>query len=111
MSKELVVVMPVYNEADIIHVVVEDWCQALRELSIDFELRLYNDGSKNDTLNVLQALKSEYLELVVIDKPNSGHGPTIMMGYNKADSQYVFQLDSDNEMKAQYFALFWEQRD
>lgn len=111
MSKELVVVIPVYNEADIIHVVIEDWCQALRKLSIDFELRLYNDGSKDGTLTVLKTLESQYPELVVIDKVNSGHGPTILMGYNEADSQYVFQVDSDNEMKAQYFAQLWEQRD
>ena len=111
MNKELVVVIPVYNEADIIHVVIEDWCQALRDLSIDFELRLYNDGSKDETLPVLKGLESQYPELAVIDKANSGHGPTILMGYNSADSQYVFQVDSDNEMKAQYFAQIWKRRD
>ena len=111
MSKELALVIPVYNEADIIGVVIEDWTQALRQLSIDFELRLYNDGSKDQTINVLRALEGDYPELVVIDKPNSGHGPTILQGYLESEAEYIFQVDSDNEMKAKHFEKLWKERE
>ena len=111
MSKELIVVIPVYNEEAIIQTVIKDWAKTLRDLKIDFELRAYNDGSKDTTLAKLQEITPIYPELTVIDKLNSGHGPTILKGYREADSTFVFQVDSDNEMKAKYFEALWKERE
>lgn len=110
MTKELIVVLPVYNEAEIIQTVIKDWATTLRALNIDFELRAYNDGSKDATLVKLQEIATSYQELTIIDKPNSGHGPTILKGYQDADATYIFQVDSDNEMKAEYFEALWKER-
>lgn len=111
MSKELSLVIPVYNEQEIIQTVIEDWASTLRGLDIDFEMRLYNDGSKDSTLLKLNEIKNSYPELLIIDKENSGHGSTILQGYNEADSTYIFQVDSDNEMKAKYFEELWNERE
>ena len=110
MSKELIVVLPVYNEAEIIQTVIKDWAITLRGLQIDFELRAYNDGSKDETARKLQEIAPIYPELIIINKANSGHGPTILQGYREANATYVFQVDSDNEMKAKYFAALWKER-
>jgi len=110
MTKELIVVLPVYNEAQIIQTVIEDWATTLRALNIDFELRAYNDGSTDDTLIKLRAIVHTYPELNIIEKPNSGHGPTILKGYREANATYIFQVDSDNEMKAKYFEALWKER-
>ena len=110
MSKELIVVLPVYNEAEIIQTVIKDWAITLRGLQIDFELRAYNDGSKDETARKLQEIAPIYPELTIINKANSGHGPTILQGYREANATYVFQVDSDNEMKAKYFAALWKER-
>ena len=110
MTKELIVVLPVYNEAQIIQTVIKDWASTLRALAIDFELRAYNDGSKDATLIKLQEISNLYPELSIIDKPNSGHGPTILKGYRDADAVFIFQVDSDNEMKAKYFEALWKER-
>ena len=53
MSDRLCVVMPVYNERDAIGPVLEKWHAALDGLGIDFEIRPYNDGSKDDTFAVM----------------------------------------------------------
>ena len=63
--KDLTVVMPVYNEEEIISVVIEDWIENLKKLKIDFIIKTYNDGSKDNTLNVLQELENQYPELKV----------------------------------------------
>ena len=47
---ELAVVIPVYNEREIIAEVIKDWNNVLEPLSISYSLNLYNDGSKDDTL-------------------------------------------------------------
>jgi hypothetical protein len=49
----------------------------------------------------------------IIHKPNEGHGPTIMRGYREAfgASRWVFQVDSDDEIKAECFPALWEKRE
>ncbi len=108
---ELILVIPVYNEEEIISFVIQDWIRELRELKIDFTLRVYNDDSKDKTLNILNKEDKKYPELKIIDKPNSGHGPTILKGYREADTPWILQVDSDNEMRAKHFEILWNNRE
>lgn len=112
MSKELSVVMPVYNEDECIEQVVEKWITTLSALGIDFDLNVYNDGSKDKTLSVLREVEQRLPRLKVHDKSNSGHGPTILTGYrNSAGYEWVFQIDSDDELGPEKFSDLWNQRD
>lgn len=108
---ELVVVMPVFNEAACLAEVVGEWLGQLRALGLRFQLLLLNDGSTDDTSSVLAMLEKE-TELQVVNKSNSGHGPTILMGYEMAldRAEWVFQCDSDGEMSADAFPNLWSQR-
>ncbi len=109
--RDLTVVIPVYNESEIIKYVVEDWLFTLNNLMIDFEIIIYNDGSQDDTLNVLRELEiKNKLKIVVVNKANSGHGPTILMGYLDARSEWIFQVDSDNEISPNQFLALWDER-
>ena len=109
--RELTVVMPVYNEQDIIGTVIESWIRTLCAIRVNFELIVLNDGSKDNTLIRLIELGEKYGELKIIDKKNSGHGSTILQGYRMALSPWVFQVDSDNEMEAEHFPALWEIRE
>jgi glycosyltransferase involved in cell wall biosynthesis len=108
---DLAVVMPVYNEQDCIGEVVQSWLGVLSRLNIRFKLIVLNDGSVDRTAEVLASLSGD--ELTKVNKPNSGHGPTILQGYRQAveSADWVFQCDSDDEMKAEHFAPLWEIRD
>jgi len=109
---ELIVVMPVYNEEGIIRKVVQEWHDELCSLKIDFELHVYNDGSKDASLAILKELQKSLPHLVVHDQLNRGHGPTILQGYKSASNvHWLFQVDSDNEVRPESFHLLWEQRD
>lgn len=112
MRWELIVVMPVYNEEAIISEVVASWISCLRLMRIKFRLALYNDGSKDKTAEVIDRLGLKYPELYIIHKKNSGHGPTIYQGYKEQfnEAEWVFQVDSDNEISPASFPLFWYQR-
>ncbi len=108
---ELVVVMPVYNEEECIVPVVASWRDELEALGINFRLIVLNDGSKDGTGAALQAFTNdEHIEIV--NKSNSGHGPTILLGYHKAVdlAAWVFQCDSDDEMPPDAFVAFWNRR-
>jgi glycosyltransferase involved in cell wall biosynthesis len=108
----LVVVMPVYNEEEGVVAVVEDWLRSLDALLSDFRILVLNDGSRDGTLSKLRVF-AEDARVCVIDKVNEGHGPTILRGYREAvtRAEWVFQVDSDDEIHASEFVTLWQQRE
>ena len=44
--KDLSVVVPVYNESEVIEFVIDRMVQSFKNLKIDFELIVYNDGQR-----------------------------------------------------------------
>jgi len=108
---DLTVVMPVYNEEGAIAAVLGAWSAALAALHIDYQIAVYNDGSKDGTLAVLNSIALDNQRVAVVDKPNSGHGPTILQGYwDHLASPWIFQIDSDGELGPEKFAELWERR-
>lgn len=108
---ELIMVVPVYNEEGILKVFVEDWVGILKELNIDFVIRFYNDGSKDQSGLLLDDLAGSCPAIEVIHKPNSGHGSTLIQAYNESDvAEWVFQIDSDHELDHHVFRSFWQER-
>ena len=111
-NPELVVVMPVYNEAEIIETVLDDWIAVLDKLGCDYVVHAFNDGSTDDSLSILQDYAGRCTRVQVHDKSNAGHGPTVLKGYKEFcdAAPWLFQVDSDNEVRAAMFPQFWEQR-
>ncbi|MDP5169207.1 MAG: glycosyltransferase family 2 protein [Bacteroidia bacterium] len=109
---ELIVVIPVYNEAEIIETVVQDWISTLDGLAISYQVRLYNDGSTDDTRLVLDRLAAQFgAKTEVIHKANTGHGPTLLQAYQESlAADWIFQVDSDNEITASHFPSMWGKR-
>lgn len=114
MKDTLAVIMPIHNEEGAIANVLEKWVCTLDSLEIDYHIHAYNDGSKDNTLSILNhiALKLNG-KLLIHDKPNSGHGPTILKGYrdNVCIYDWLFQIDSDDEMGPECFSSIWAHRD
>lgn len=110
---ELCIVVPVYNESGAIGAVLSKWSAMLDSLGIDWQLHAYNDGSRDNSSEILSAVaKRSNGRIVAHDKTNSGHGPTILLGYreNAEHCDWLFQMDSDDEMGPEGFPQLWEQR-
>jgi dolichol-phosphate mannosyltransferase len=109
---DVAVVMPVYNEAECICDVLDDWTGELDRLAITYRLIVLNDGSRDATAEALARCANKP-QIQVINKKNSGHGPTILQGYGIAvqEARWVFQVDSDNEIKAEQFKKLWTERE
>lgn len=110
--ENLAVIIPVYNEEAIIETVINEWIDELNKLNIDYKIFAYNDGSTDNTEVILKKIESVQPNLLIINKQNSWHGPTILKGYkdNAPNFSWVFQVDADREMKAQDFYKLWEKR-
>lgn len=101
------VIMPVYNEEEAVPQVIEEWHKCLSENVQSYTLCILNDGSKDNTLNILKEYEAKYPEIKVIDKPNSGHGQTCIYGYKLAlehGADWIFQIDSDGQCDPVYFS-------
>lgn len=115
MTDKLCVVIPVYNEQDVIAAVLEKWDSMLKSLAIDYEIRPYNDGSKDNSLSVMRDVAARIGNAITVkDKTNGGHGQTILVGYREATEDgfdWVFQVDSDDEMGPEKFSELWARKD
>jgi glycosyltransferase involved in cell wall biosynthesis len=109
---ELALVMPVHDEEECIGHVVAAWEETLRRLCIDFRMIVIDDGSEDRTPEILaQFADNDRIEIV--HKENSGHGPTVLLGYHRAVAlaDWVFHCDSDDEMSPANFPELWENRE
>lgn len=108
---ELALIIPVYNESAVIETVLKDWLDLLKGLKINFLIHVYNDGSRDHTLEILTNFARSKPRVIIHDKPNSGHGPTILKAYQElVEPEWLFQIDSDNEIPSQYFSELWKDR-
>ena len=109
-SPVLSVVMPVYNEEGAIEAVFDEWTSVLDALVGDYEIRAYDDGSRDGSSRILQRAAAANPRIVALTHTNRGHGPTLMRGYLEARGEWIFQTDSDGEMPASEFPALWERR-
>jgi glycosyltransferase involved in cell wall biosynthesis len=95
----LSIVLPAYNEAESLPVVVARALEALQEVARMGEVIVVNDGSRDDTGEVARRLVEEHHPRVrLLEHPvNQGYGAAIRSGFNAAGEDYVFYTDADNQ--------------
>ena len=107
---ELTVVMPVFDEAPNLRRLLPAWRKLLDQSGATYEFHALDDGSRDDSLEVLRACHGSWPELRVTTGSNRGHGPTVRRGYAEAGGSFVLQIDSDDEVPADCFGALWRLR-
>ena len=79
----LFIVIPAYNESENIEQTIRDWYPIVESNNKEGKSRLViiNDGSKDNTLQLVKAQMKDHPLLIALDKPNGGHGSTVLYGY------------------------------
>lgn len=91
------VIVPAYNAEKYIEKCIDS---IIDQTFDDFEIIVVNDGSKDGTLNLLNAYKKKFPELIkVIDQKNQGLSMTRNNGIKVADGDYLIFVDSDDYIK------------
>ena len=109
----LYIIMPAYNEEKNIGTVIEQWYPVVERIGGESRLVILNDGSRDGTYEMIRKYQKKYERLIGIDKPNEGHGGTILRGYHyavDAGADYIFQTDSDGQTLPDEFWQFWKKR-
>lgn len=112
----LYIVIPAYNESETIRQVIDDWYPIIEQHNGSGVSRLIiiDDGSKDNTYEIMLECAKDRPLFTPLQKPNSGHGATVLYGYRYAlehGADYVFQTDSDGQTLPSEFAPFWDARE
>lgn len=103
--KTLSILVPVYNTEKYIQRCLDSIL--IEEVLDDIEVILVNDGSKDNSLRILNEYKKKHPNsVIVIDKENGGHGSTINAGLKIASGKYFRVVDSDDWVKSTDFISF-----
>ena len=88
----LSIVVPIYNAEKYLDRLIN----SVLDQNLDsFELILINDGSKDNSLDVMKKY-SKNKNIKIIDKPNSGVSSTRNLGIKTARGKYITFIDSDD---------------
>lgn len=113
MKDSLFIVLPAYNESANIEKTIDEWHGVVARINSDSRLVIFDDGSKDQTFEIMKKLSDRYPQFIPETKSNSGHGATCMHAYQyalNAGAEYIFQTDSDGQTSPEEFWSFWEQR-
>lgn len=91
--KDIAVVLPVYNGADMLESCVCSICTAGSRIS---EIIIVDDGSTDETLNTAQKLAKNDSRIRVIHTDNHGTYMARITGMRAAGASYVASIDADD---------------
>ena len=108
----LSIVIPAFNEADNIPLVVQDSIATLdaSRLAGRYELLLVNDGSSDDSGRISDALAGQHACVRVFHHDrNLGLGEALKTGYRNSRGAYLTFIPADGEVKADQALRLYEQ--
>jgi glycosyltransferase involved in cell wall biosynthesis len=106
------IVMPAWNEAEIIEACVREWqCEVIAKLP-GSELIIVDDCSTDSTGGILRRLEEQFGGVRRLSpERNGGHGKALRLGFDHATQPFVFQTDSDRQHLPSEFWKLWELRE
>lgn len=93
---EISVVIPIYNVEDYLEECLDSIVNQTFE---DLEIICVNDGSKDNSLEILKEYAKKDDRIIVIDQENGGHAVATNVGMDHATGKYLFLMDSDDKLK------------
>lgn len=95
---DISVVLPVYNEAGNLQHFIPELSATLRDLGRSYEIIAVNDGSTDNSVEVLRELKKEVPELrIILFRRNFGQTAGFAAGFDMARGTYVITMDADGQ--------------
>lgn len=94
--KKLTIIVPCYNEEDALPIFYKRVKECLKEIDVEEEILLINDGSKDKTLEVMRELSEEDEKVKYISfSRNFGKEAAMYAGLEASTGDYVVFMDAD----------------
>jgi glycosyltransferase involved in cell wall biosynthesis len=93
--KKFSVVTPTYNESDKISSTITQIVNFMRSFTDSFEIIISDDGSKDNTAQIVDNMREDVPELVLLKNPHKGKGAAVWAGFERAQGDYIYLADAD----------------
>ena len=102
------VIIPVYNVENYLRQCLDS---ILNQTYTDFEVICINDGSTDNSLNILKEYAQKDSRIKVISQKNKGPSKARNVGLKHANSEYICFIDSDDKIEPDFFEKLYAVRD
>jgi glycosyltransferase involved in cell wall biosynthesis len=93
---QLSIVVPLYNEAESLPELCSWIDRVMKENAFSYEMIFVNDGSNDNSWEVLKQLSTQYSSLLAISfARNYGKSAALHEGFSKASGQVIITMDAD----------------
>lgn len=89
---DITFVIPIYNAEKYL----AECLESLVKQNVNKEILCINDGSTDNSLNILESYASIYTEIKIINKKNEGVSKARNLGIDKAKGRYLWFVDADD---------------
>ncbi|MBQ8847431.1 MAG: glycosyltransferase [Candidatus Gastranaerophilales bacterium] len=94
------IIIPIYNAQKYLKECVDS---VINQTLKDIEIICVNDGSKDNSLEILKEYEKQDNRVIIIDKQNGGYASAINAGLEKATSEYIGIVESDDVCAKEMF--------
>ena len=104
----LSIILPAYNEEQVIAGTVSDVVSVVSTWTKDFEVIVVNDGSADQTASIVTAIsESDPRVRLVTHAVNQGYGAALVSGFATATKDLTFFMDSDGQFDIRDLCTFF----
>lgn len=96
-KNSLSIVIPVYNEEQEIAYVLEDTLSNLPKMVSNFEIIVVDDGSKDNTFQIVKDISNKNKQVRLIHQRHSGFNKALLTGIKLAKKDYVAHMQGDGQ--------------
>ena len=98
------IVIPVYNVSKYLRACLDS---VINQTYRDLEIICINDGSTDDSLEILKEYAVKDKRIIIIDKKNAGVSAARNDGIEKSRGEYIFCIDSDDYIDNDFIEVFY----
>ena len=98
------IIIPVYNVSNYLKTCLES---VINQTYKELEIICINDGSTDNSLEILKEYASKDKRIIIIDKKNAGVSAARNDGIEKSNGEYIFCMDSDDYIDNDFIEVFY----
>lgn len=91
--KKVSIIVPVYNVEKYLEKCLQS---AMNQTLQDIEIICINDGSTDNSLQIIKKMAEKDPRIKIVDKANAGYGQTMNIGIDLSKGKYIVFLESDD---------------
>ena len=100
------IIMPVYNVEKYVEKAIRS---VMNQTYKNFELIVVNDGTKDNSMDIIKKLQKEDKRIKIFNKENGGLSSARNFGLKYATGEYVCFVDSDDYVHANYLEVLYNE--